>query len=112
MEDKLYRYKEVYYSRCVDYEMERFSTEIKIELVEYEIVKETDKSYQITQFGYIKKWIRKNSKKQFASKTKKEAWEHFKKRKESQKRIIQTKLSNVNSILGQIKRLDGEMYEK
>lgn len=96
---KLYRYEEMYWSKTIDAEREIYGTEVTLELREYKVLKETDKSYLITLYGITEKWMRKGAKKEFASKTKEEALNHFIRRKTAQHRILNNKLKFINQVL-------------
>jgi hypothetical protein len=71
-------------------------SDIRLELEEYDLVKETPKGYWIGSYinhrsePFWKKWIPKESKKRFAYPTKKEALENYIKRTESRIKILES----------------------
>lgn len=102
---KFYRYVTRQYASM--YEDEFYSpmsllrlSDIKLELEEYNLVRETPKGYWIglylnPQYGepFWKKWIPKESRKRFAYPTKEEALENYKKRTEKRIKILKSQIS-------------------
>lgn len=98
---KLYRYEANQYAN-LDYDGE-FTTStipnIKLELKEFDVIKETSKGYwigHINQYGIVyidlKRWISKTSKKRFAYPTKEEALNNFILRTEKRISILNKQL--------------------
>lgn len=96
---KLYRYSAKYTSWVDEYDNvhTNFPT---IELTEYKVIKETEKTWRITHdwddFQSLwSKVVRKNARKKFAYPTKEEAAKSFLLRKNKQVKILEKQLSNA-----------------
>lgn len=117
---KFYRYETVQYA-VMDYDGEYVSPSYpnpKLELKEYDLIKETPKGYWISNYPYKdlsnwkyiwKKWILKTSKKRFAYPTKKEALINFIKRSEKRIEILDKQLQECKIGLNLAK--NKEKYE-
>jgi len=96
---RLYRYADVAYGSIFD---EDYSTSytVKIELLEYEVIKRTKKGVWILSVhGGKDHFVLLNAKKKFAYATKEEALESFLRRKNSQIKILKNKLAQAEMAL-------------
>lgn len=103
---KFYRYRDrqtnsYSFDECGEMVLLRYST-IEVELTEFDVVKKTPKGIWIQEvfgeWGYTdKKWISESSK--FAWNTKEKAMISFKKRKESQIKILKSQLKRSETAL-------------
>ena len=92
---KFYRYENLY-----------SNIGVRVDLLEFYLIKETAKGYWIKHQWDVKeeykRWVSKNGKKRFAYPTKEEALYNFKKRKERQIKILQSLLNNTKMALEQV----------
>lgn len=108
---KFYRYEGTTYASMVDSEAEYgkpalLIPNVKINILEYNLHKETPKGYWIG-FGYnssgnIKsnaRWVSKTAKKRYAYPTKEEALNNFLQRTKRRKQILESQLRTVDTIL-------------
>jgi hypothetical protein len=103
LNNKVYRYEDCLYS--TGSEEYGYHAEVQLELVEFNIVKETPKGIWI-QFGTFveprkegRKFINLHSRKKFATFTKKEAIESYIKRKQRQIIILNARLATAQQAL-------------
>lgn len=111
---KFYRYEAVEYA-STDIDGEYISPTYpnpKLELRDYEVIKETSKGYWISHFPYKdlsnwkylwKKWVSKTSKKKYAYPTKEEALINYIKRTERRIKILDWQLRACNVGLNKAK---------
>lgn len=70
----------------------------KLNLLSFDVIKETDKGYWI-DLSYSKKWIKKDARKKYAYETPKLALYNFIKRYEKYLNILENKIGSVNLLL-------------
>ena len=74
------------------------SIDDKLNLLSFDVIKETDKGYWI-DLSYSKKWIKKDARKKYAYESPKLALNNFIKRYEKYLSILENKIGSVNLLL-------------
>ena len=106
---KAYRYEDHLYGSGDGSFEDPYRSFVRVELSEYEVVKETPKGYWVAYdsfSGTPRHFVRRDARKHFALLTKEEALESFKKRKERQIRLLKSRLDRAEQALSQAQRID------
>src|SRR5688572_25089685 len=101
---KLYRYEDQVYS-TVSISVSGYetygTTPVQLNLLEFDIVKETPKGYWIS-YAFANKWVPRPPHGRFAQPTKRMALERCLQRKRRQLQILETRVARVRNVLSLI----------
>lgn len=91
---RAYRYVDRFYA--TGSEEYGYHTEMRVELLEFDVVKETLHGFWINPYPYLyqpKRFVRINARRQYACLSKSDALESYKRRKKQQVRILESQLA-------------------
>jgi hypothetical protein len=96
-----------------NYVFSNFPPIITLNLIIYDLIKETPKGYWISQWKWFvtKKWVSKTSKKRYAYPTKEEALTNFIKRSEIRAKILKAQLNACKEGLNLANKLNENNYD-
>lgn len=104
-----YRYEVRRYSVVIDAEREEYGVSSpKLELLTFDVIRETPKGYWIDTYFGDTRWVSKTSRKRFAYPSKEEALEGFINRKKAHLKHCQSRLDRAKSDLREAQRYSPE----